>query len=146
MPSPSSLANAIGTTYFARMECKPQGAQRILRRIDVPGQHGIALRKEVKQPREFPGTSIVYVPTTSYVADNAAITRQLYDSFVGEMSTLSLQGVDYPDIMILSVEVRPHIPMVDGYDVMQPNSSLMDGHVYEVTADWIFIYAGVVIP
>lgn len=141
---PDSILIGGVETFFANMICNPRGAQRIIRRIDVPGMNGVALRKEEKIPGEFPGRSEVYVSTTAYSAENAALLRQLYDEIVGEIVTLSLQSVDYNDICVIDVEVQPHIPLVAGYFVVTPTGAIITEDAYLVTANWRFIFAGVV--
>jgi len=131
-------------TYFAHLEVNPQGARRMLRRIDVPGQNGVAYLSEEKKPVPFKGVSEVYVPTTLYAADNAASLRAVYDALVGEMVTLNAQSVAYLDILVLDMNIRPHVPLVAGYFVNQPDSTEMTEDCYLVTADWDFIFGGVV--
>jgi hypothetical protein len=131
-------------TFFAQFECAPKGSQRIIRNISVPGQNGVALMKGEKRAEPFNGTSVVWVPTTLYVADNAALTRQLYDELVGEIVTIDLQGVEYADICVLSVMCRPHSPLVATMFGVQPDGTEINADAYEVTADWEFVYAGTV--
>ncbi len=139
-----NLSVGATTTFFSRLECNPQGAQRIIRDISIPGQNGVALRREEKTVRPFQGTTIAYVPTTSYVAAEAALLRQVYDEFVGEVVTLDHQGVDYPDICVLSVHVHYHMPLVGVYFGLRPDGVEITEDCYEVTADWEFIFAGAV--
>lgn len=142
--TPDYINVAAGSTFFSRIEADPQGAQRKLRRIDTSGQNGVAFLAEEKKPEPFKGISEAYVSTTLYDADNAADLRQVYDELVGQMVTLGLQGVDYDDILVLGVHVRPHIPLVAAYFVYDPDGVQMSEDAYLVTAEWDFIYAGVV--
>jgi len=131
-------------TYFARMECNPQGSQRLIRDISVSGQNGVALRREEKRARIFHANTIVYVPTTIYVAEEAAELRQFYDETVGQVVTLGLQGVEYPNICVLSVQVKTHMPLVGVYFGLRPDGIEITADAYEVSAEWELVYAGAV--
>jgi hypothetical protein len=127
------------TTFFARLEANPQGVRQILMDITSIGVDGIALRKEAKRAPPFNAATFVYVANFS-AADTV---RQVYESLCGKLITISHQGLAYPNVAVLGVEVHMHQPLAAAYFVILPDGTTSTGVApVRVTAAWQLQYGG----